>query len=260
MFSTARLIPALCVCSGLMAQAMSDLNSLVIQSSRYIAKQTEGQPVHPDLNLFRIIGASGGAETLMHAGTDVQMWTLIYQIDPAGAPVPPMKDQAFQSLSVQCNYGLFNAMLGSPLPVFDAKSLQWAWFAVSLDEAIDELKGLGFTRGFANVTVMRPMHPRYPDECTFIFKCPPRQGLRGDLRPDREEVVDGALSVLSYQMAGRESAGVFMGVPAPQPKAWMNSGRSAKGAFTRNLGGAWGSTRTHMRTISSRAWNSQAWA
>jgi hypothetical protein len=173
MFRTARLIPALCVSSGLTAQAMSDLNSLVIQSSRYIARQTEGQPVHQDLTLFRVIGAGSGEETLMHAGRDIQTWTLIYQIDPAGVPVPPQKGQAFQSLSVQCNDGLFNALLWSPLPVFDAKSLQWAWFAVSLDEAIDERKGLGYNRGFANVTLMRPMHPRYSDESTFVFKCPP---------------------------------------------------------------------------------------
>jgi hypothetical protein len=46
MFRTARLIPALCVSSGLVAQAMSDLNALVIQSSRYIARQTEGQRVY----------------------------------------------------------------------------------------------------------------------------------------------------------------------------------------------------------------------
>jgi len=171
--TTLRLIPILCATSGLMAQAMGDLNSLAIQAGRYIAFETAGQAFHPQLTLFRIIGTSGGeVESTLQKGADIQLWTLIYQIDPSGSPPPPRGDDAPQSVSVQCSHGLFNALVWSPLPVFDAKSLQWAWFAISLDEAIAELRRRGFTRGFSNLTVMRPMHPHTSDECTFVFECP----------------------------------------------------------------------------------------
>ncbi|MDR3670584.1 MAG: hypothetical protein P4L36_07060 [Holophaga sp.] len=173
-----RLILVLCAGCGLMGQTMSDLNSLVFQASRYLAHQAEAQKAHPELTLFRIVGTRGGAtESLMQNGLDIQQWTLIYQI---GSPdAPPRSRDDMQSVSVQCRSGMFNTLVWSPLPVFDAKSLQWVWIAVSLDDAVAELKRLGYTHGFTTLTVMRPMHPRLPDECTFVFKCPPDQVFVG---------------------------------------------------------------------------------
>jgi len=173
-----RLVPILCAASGLMAQASCDLNSLVLQASRYIAHETAGQAHPQDLTLFRIIGTGDAGEAPMFKGGDLQVWTLIYQIDPDG-PQPPQGGQAAQSVSVRCSHGLFNTLIWSPLPVFDAKSLQWAWFALSLDDAIVRLERIGHTRGFTSVTLMRPMHPRYPDECTFVFKCLPEHAYVG---------------------------------------------------------------------------------
>ena len=166
-----RLIPLLCAASGLMAHVTGDLNSLVLQASRFVAHETAGPSQHRDLTLFRIIGTGGDGETPMHGVADLQVWTLIYQVSSAEAPPPGRSDQDAQSLWVQCSHGLFSSMIWSPLPVFDAKSLQWAWFALNLDDAVAKLEGLGHSRGFTSVTLMRPMHPRYSDECTFVFKC-----------------------------------------------------------------------------------------
>jgi hypothetical protein len=77
-----------------------------------------------------------------------------------------------QSLWVQCNHGEFNCMEWSPLPIFDCKSLEWTWIAISLDEAVAQLNRQGFTRGFSSLTLQRPLNPRFPDEATFVFKCP----------------------------------------------------------------------------------------
>jgi len=179
MLPALRLAPLLCAASGLMAQASCDLNSLVLQASRYIAHETAGQSHGQELTLFRIIGTGDSGETPMLRGADLQVWTLIYQIDPDGAPPPGQDGPDARSVSVQCSHGLFNTLIWSPLPVFDAKSLQWAWFALSLDDAIARLERAGHNRGFTSVTLMRPMHPRYPDECTFIFKCLPEHAYVG---------------------------------------------------------------------------------
>ena len=71
------------------------------------------------------------------------------------------------------------ALFWSPLPIFDRKSLEQAWITLTLDAAIGQLRRQGFTRGFTSLTVMRPLHPRISDECTFVFKCPPDQAFVG---------------------------------------------------------------------------------
>jgi hypothetical protein len=173
MYSAFRLATILCATSGLMAQAMSDLNSLVLQASRYADHLSAGQTQPPELTLFRIIGNSGGEEdAVMRSGVDIQKWTLVYQVDWAAGPAPRAGALLAQSVSIPCVSGAFQAMQWSSLPVFDAKSIQWVWLALSLDEAIAQLNRLGYTRGFGSLTIMRPLHPRYPDECTFVFKCP----------------------------------------------------------------------------------------
>jgi hypothetical protein len=171
MLAPVRLLLVCFAACGLMAQAMGDLNSLVLQASRYADHETARQGFHRDLALFRIIGTSGdGEEAVMRTGLDLQQWTLVYLIEaPAG---PPVGAEAPQSVSIQCTRGMLDGLHWSPLPVFDAKSLQWAWIAISLDDAIGQLNRLGYTRGFSNLTIMRPLHPRFPDECTFVFKCP----------------------------------------------------------------------------------------
>ena len=167
--SPLRLAPLACLAPVLLAQGTGDLNSLVLQAGRYADFATAGQASRPVLTLYRIIGGSGdGANPVMRAGVDLQQWTLVYQVE---GPPPPAAGEAAQSLSVQCTRGMFNGLQWSQLPVFDARSLQWAWIAVSLDDAIAQLNRLGCTRGFSSLTVMRPLHPRFPDETTFIFKC-----------------------------------------------------------------------------------------
>ncbi len=179
MLAPVRLLLAFFAASGLMAQAMGDLNSLVLQASRYADHETARQAFHRDLALFRIIGTSGdGEEAIMRTGVDLQQWTLIYRIEAPAGP-PPRGDMTPQSVSIQCTRGMFDGLHWSPLPVFDAKSLQWVWIAVSLDDAIDQLNRQGYTRGFSSLTIMRPLHPRYPDECTFVFKCPPDHAFVG---------------------------------------------------------------------------------
>jgi hypothetical protein len=62
-------------------------------------------------------------------------------------------------------------MVWSPLPVFDCKCLEWVWITVTLDAAVAQLRCQGFIRGFTSMTLMRPLYFRYPDECTYVFKC-----------------------------------------------------------------------------------------
>ena len=74
---------------------------------------------------------------------------------------------------------MFTDLAWSPLPIFDCKSLEQVWITLTLDAAIAQLRRQGFTRGFTALTVMRPLHPRLPDECTFVFKCAPDQAFVG---------------------------------------------------------------------------------
>ena len=172
MLPATRLVPILCAASGLMAQSVGDINSLILQASRYAAHEAAERAPHRELTLYRVIGTCGGEDALMHAGVDVQQWRLVYQIESPAAPPPALAGEIAQSLTVPCTRGMFGDLLWSPLPVFDAKSLQWIWIAIGLDQAIARLNQEGYTRGFCNLTIFRPLHPRYPDECTFVFKCP----------------------------------------------------------------------------------------
>jgi len=141
---------------GLFAQSVNDLNSLVLQADRFASRQMA--PCHAKtLDLFRIIGTSGqGPENLMEKGVDLGQWTLMYQAGGVAGPPP-----------------------GPPLPIFDCKTLEPVWITLTLDAAIDQLRRQGFSRGFSSLTLMRPLHPRLPDECTFVFKCPPEEAFVG---------------------------------------------------------------------------------
>jgi hypothetical protein len=186
------------------AQAVNDLNSLVLEAGRFAAHNQTGQPAPNRLALFRIVGDGGGSQEALTLGTDIQRWTLIYQVQPAqdgvsrprlgtpwgstrgdeaGArqpsgppsslsawPSPPMPDQP-RSAVVTCDHGMFTTLVWSPLPVFDCKSLEWVWITISLDDAVARLDRLGFTHGFSSLTIERPLHPQLSDECTYIFRC-----------------------------------------------------------------------------------------
>ena len=162
----------LCASGGLRASPVNDLNSLILQADRYAGHETAGQSPPPRLSLFRIVGTAGPGGELMEKAVELQQWNLTYQINPEDAPVPPSPLDRMQSLSIHCIRGYFKEVVWSPFPIFDCKCLEWVWITISLDEAVARLNRLGFTRGFTSLTVMRPLHPGLPDECTFVFKCP----------------------------------------------------------------------------------------
>lgn len=183
MYSVKRLM-LLCGCGwGLLAQSVNDLNSLALQAHRYAIREQDAArcaPV-PELGLYRIVGTSGGAEdALMQNGVDLQQWALEFQVERPFVPPPGRQDcsgpgrpdDGQQSVTIRCGHGLFTDLAWSPLPVFDCKSMEWAWFTISLEEAVSRLRRQGFTRGFTRLTLMRPLYYRYPDECTYVFKCP----------------------------------------------------------------------------------------
>jgi len=164
---------------GLFAQSVNDLNSLVLQADRFASRQMA--PCHAKtLDLFRIIGTSGqGPENLMEKGVDLGQWTLMYQAGGVAGPPPGPPGGPWQSVSIHCQHGMFTDLAWSPLPIFDCKTLEPVWITLTLDAAIDQLRRQGFSRGFSSLTLMRPLHPRLPDECTFVFKCPPEEAFVG---------------------------------------------------------------------------------
>jgi hypothetical protein len=176
MHSLLRYLAILWTATGLMAQTVSDLNSLVLQGDRYAAHAMADRKPRRSLSLFRIIGAGARPHPcLMEKSTDLQEWTLIYQIDPDNGPAPGPVDDGQQSVALHCCRGFFQDMVWSPLPVFDCRSLECIWITLTLDGAISQLNQGGHTRGFSTLTIIRPLHPHYPDECTFIFKCDPER-------------------------------------------------------------------------------------
>jgi hypothetical protein len=171
MTSPLRILLLACLGCGLPAQAVNDLNSLVLQADRFIGRNLEPAARKP-LSLFRLYGTRGSdSEAPMTKAVDIGAWSLVYQAGGAllGPPLPP--GDSGRSVNVRFEKGLFTRAEWSPLPVFDCRSLEGAWFTVSLDAAIQELRRSGHAKGFDSLAVMRPLHPRYPDECTFVFKC-----------------------------------------------------------------------------------------
>ena len=166
------LILGACASAWPLAASVNDLNSLILQADRYAAHEAAGRKPIPRLSLFRIVGSAGPGAEFMDKAVDLQQWTLTYQIDPVDAPPPAPGGDRLQSVSIHCAGGFFKEMIWSPFPIFDCKCMEWVWIAISLDEAVARLNGLGFTRGFTSLTLLRPLHPGLSDECTFVFKCP----------------------------------------------------------------------------------------
>jgi hypothetical protein len=153
----------------MLGQGVGDLNSLLLQGERYSVHVLAAQGRNRPLELFKLTGRSlGPPEDLMHTGADIQNWTLIYRVGSGlvkdGAPI--------RSAYLRCERGEFENLDLSPVPVMDCKSLAWRWVTIPVDEAIHRLVDSGFSRGFSQVTLMRPMHPSYPDQPTYVFNCP----------------------------------------------------------------------------------------
>jgi hypothetical protein len=125
----------------------------------------------------------------MSKATDVIHWTFLYSVRKAavpnadGSPALPLLDSEadaagaepfpkHNSLTVQSLRGVFGSFKYSPSKVADCQSLEFTWIAVPLNDAIQRLNGLGYIRGFATVTLMRPADPRLPSEYVYVFDCP----------------------------------------------------------------------------------------
>lgn len=179
MVPSLRFLSMVCLGCGLLAQDVSDLNSLVLMADRFATRELAPAARRP-LDLYRIVGSSGKApDALMLKAVDVGEWTLMYQPMGLQGPPPLPPGDPGQSVNVHCLNGMFTRVEWSPLPIFDCKVMQGAWITVSLDAAIQELGNHGHGRGFTALTLMRPLHPRIPGECTFIFKCVPDQAFVG---------------------------------------------------------------------------------
>jgi len=161
------------------AQSSVDLNGLAASAARYVSQSVQGQhdPMNLDLRLIR--GDNGGhPETLMSKATDVQRWTIFYNVEPKAHVADPTAQEGIvlpppaHSASVKCTLGLFSDFFLSTPPVPNCHSLENTWLAVSLDGAIAQLNALGYVRGFSKVETRRPNNPGWPDELVYIFECP----------------------------------------------------------------------------------------
>ena len=173
------IIPIACVSTALLAQSPSDLNGLVSAASHYVSSGMSGSHDPETLALNKITGDPGGLfpGILMTKATDVQHWTFLYRVGssqpmpapPAGLPDGP---QAHVAVLAECTQGVFNSFRYSDTAVAGLKSLEFTWVATSLDTAILNLNANGYVRGFANVELMRPDLPGFPDEFVYVFNCP----------------------------------------------------------------------------------------
>ena len=179
MFPPVRFSSLVCLGCGLFGQSVNDLNSLVLEADRFATRQMAPARART-LDLYRIVGTGGGdPETLLEKGVDLDLWTLMYEALPPEDSAPGPPGGPWQTVNIQCRKGMFTELAWSPLPIFDCKSLEQVWITLTLDAAIEQLRGQGFTRGFTSLTVMRPLYPRISDECTFVFKCVPDQAFVG---------------------------------------------------------------------------------
>jgi len=167
------LITLLWAGTALLGQTVNDLNSLVLQADRFAAYTMDAKGERTDLNLFKIIGASGGPPgTLMHRAMDVQDWTFLYRVTHPDQTAPTHGGALQRSVTVHFAQGQFTELKWLQAPVMDCKSLEWRWIALSLDQAIGVLNRQGFQGGFSHLTLMRPLYAYHSDEFTYVFNCP----------------------------------------------------------------------------------------
>jgi len=164
-------LPVLCAGGTLFAQTMGDLNGLTQAASHYVSHgMAAGRDTQP-LELTRIFGDTGDSATLITKGVQIIHWTFQYRVVQTPG-LDTLGEEPHRQVLAQCHRGIFDDFQYSQALVTDAKSLEFAWIAVSLDDAITQLGKHGFTKGFAKVTLMRPMNPTLPDEYVYVFDCP----------------------------------------------------------------------------------------
>ena len=105
MFPLARFGSLVCLGCGLFAQAVNDLNSLVLEADRFASRQMA--PAHArTLDLYRIIGTGGAdPETLLEKGVDLDHWTLMYEALPREGSAPGPPGGPWQTVNIQCRKG-----------------------------------------------------------------------------------------------------------------------------------------------------------
>jgi hypothetical protein len=170
MFQGKWLLATLCTAGTLFGQTLGDLNGLAQAAGKYVSHGLSSAHDASSLELYRIIGDRDVPEpALLGRGVDVTHWNFQYKVVPfrPGAAAEPHKQ-----VLADCNRGIFENFAYSDSMVTDARSLEFTWIAISMDDAIAELKKHGYTHGFRKVTLMRPMNPNIPDEYVYIFECP----------------------------------------------------------------------------------------
>lgn len=185
MYSKKWLLPILAAGGSLMAQSMGDLNGLASTAARFLSHGLAGTQGRPTLALCKMKGDNGpNPALLMTRGIDVVHWTFLYRAEPTpatGADSPAAGANTSDedaivlpknSVTVQSKRGIFGDFQYSPAKVLDAKPVEYAWIAISLDDAIRQLNYNGYARGFSTVTLVRPADNKYPDEYVYVFDCP----------------------------------------------------------------------------------------
>ena len=170
------ILPMVCVSGALSAQALGDLNGLINSADKYVSQGMAGTPTRQTLELCKLTGDNGGQpDRLMLRSVDVAHWSFLYRIDTIAdqaAGDSTVMPKLHRSATAECNQGIFGGFQYSPSKVTGLKPLEHAWIAISLGDAITQLNGLGYFRGFSKVTLMRPANPDLPDEYVYVFECP----------------------------------------------------------------------------------------
>jgi len=163
----------LAAATPLAAQTLQDLNSLKAEARHFVSSGLSSSGENRRTELYRIIGDPGPVSPgLLQRGVDVLHWQFQYKILEQNPGPGAMEAARHRQCWADCLRGVFNHFQYSDVMVTDARPIEHAWIAVSLDEAIAALKKEGYDHGFEKVTLMRPMHPALPDEFVYIFQCP----------------------------------------------------------------------------------------
>jgi len=172
------LIPVLCSGVALCAQSLGDLNGLAQAAAHFCSHGMAAGRDPGTAALYRITGDQGGAApSPMTKGVDVTHWSFQYKLVAVGTDPGPdgglaVPESIHQGVLAECTRGIFGKFQYSTALVTDARSLEYTWIAISLDDALAQVKAHGYSGTFEKVTLMRPMNPSIPDEYVYIFDCP----------------------------------------------------------------------------------------
>jgi hypothetical protein len=143
---------------------MEDFQGFVQRAEAFVASQASGGEGLA-FSLCKVTGTSADSPwTPMQRADEVQNWKFVYRLGEE----PALRGR---SLFVLYADGQFQEARKSCVPVMGSRAMDKTRVAVSLEEAIQKLNQAGFTSGFTEVSLFRPMHPAYPDEPTFVFYC-----------------------------------------------------------------------------------------